>query len=119
MPGNLPAAIGLTPGASGGIALALVASLAFCCVVHGLAGPNLPRFAVLIGDASYSLYLFHPYVIQTFVKVFKSLNDGGPVSYALALIAIALCCALSVALYRYVEAPVTKYLRRKLLARGS
>src|ERR1035437_260869 len=59
--GHNPAATGLNPGASSGIALALVASLAFCCVVHGLAGANLPRFAVLIGDASYSLYLFHPY----------------------------------------------------------
>ena len=63
--------------------------------------------------------MFHPYVIKTFVKVFKSFNDGGPVSYALALIAIGLCCALSVALYRYVEAPGTKYLRRKLLTPGS
>ena len=78
--GHNPAATGLNPGASSGIALALVTSLAFCCVVHGLAGANLPRFAVLIGDASYSLYLFHPYVLQAFGKIFKSFNDGGPVS---------------------------------------
>jgi len=115
----MPLARIITPGVGGTITLAAVASMSFYAFVYGLAGVGLPRMIVLIGDASYSLYLFHPYVIQLFAKAFKSFDADDTGAHLLAVVAIALCCALSVALYRYVEEPVTKYLRAKLIGEGA
>ena len=122
---SMPLSIGLplvatsgTPTANGGIILAALASLSFCFFVYGLAGTSLPRPIVLIGDASYSLYLFHPYVIQLFAKAFKSFDANDTGAHLLAVVAIVLCCVLSVTLYRYVERPVTRYLREKLIGEG-
>jgi exopolysaccharide production protein ExoZ len=106
--------VDVLPATPGGIVLGLIAAAAFCCIVHGLTGVRLPLFAVLVGDASYSLYLFHPYVIQAFAKVFKAFDNPGIVGYLFAALAVALCCVLAVALYRFVEAPVTRYLRSRL-----
>jgi peptidoglycan/LPS O-acetylase OafA/YrhL len=115
----MPLATVITPGVGGTITLAALASVSFCAFVYGLAGVGLPRPIVLIGDASYSLYLFHPYVIQLFAKAFKSFDADDTGAHLLAVSAIALCCALSVTLYRYVEEPVTTYLRAKLIGEGA
>jgi peptidoglycan/LPS O-acetylase OafA/YrhL len=37
----------------------------------GLSGVKLPRGVLLIGEASYSLYLFHPYVLRLLATVFR------------------------------------------------
>ena len=87
------------------------ATLAFLALVHGLSGVTLPRSVVLIGDASYSLYLFHPYVLKTFNKVFHIYDLPGPLPYLLAPLAILVCFMVAVALYRLVEHPLTQWLR--------
>jgi len=97
------------------IELGIPATLAFCCTVHGLGGVRLPRPLVLIGDASYSLYLFHPYVIQSFAKVFHAFSGAGVRAYFMAGVAVALCCGLAVASYQYLEKPVTEYLRKRFV----
>jgi len=114
-----PVATSGTPTAGGGIIVAALASLSFCFFVYGLAGTSLPRPIVLIGDASYSLYLFHPYVIQLVAKVFKSFAANDTSAHLLAVVAVVLCCVLSVTLYRYVERPVTRYLRKTLIGEGA
>ncbi len=116
--GQAPEATGLTPGATGGVVLAVLGAFALFCLVYGLSGTALPRPIVMVGDASYSLYLFHPYVIQLFARVFKSFEANDTGARVLAVLAISLCCLLAVMLYRFVEAPVTRYLRRTLLAKG-
>lgn len=100
------------------LAWGLLALGAFLLVVHGLAHRRLPRIAVLVGDASYSLYLFHPYVLNVFNRVFHPDYDSpSPGSYALALLAVALCCTVAILLYRWLELPLTKGLRGVFLAR--
>jgi len=111
-------ATNLTPGVAGGIELGILSALALCSFVYGLSGVVLPRPVVLIGDASYSLYLFHPYVIQLFGKVFRAFDSDTTAAHLSGLLAIVLCCVLAVLLYRYVERPVTRYLRRRLLSEG-
>ena len=102
------------------LAWGLLALGAFLLVVHGLANRRLPRLAVLIGDASYSLYLFHPYVLNVFNRVLRPTYDAAsPRSYAIALLAVALCCAVAVILYRLLELPLTTWLRRRFLPRRS
>jgi peptidoglycan/LPS O-acetylase OafA/YrhL len=98
----------------------LLALGAFLLIVHGLANRRLPRFAVLVGDASYSLYLFHPYVLNVFSRVLRpSYDPGSPSAYLMALLAIAVCCGVAVVLYRLLELPLTTWLRRKFLPRRS
>ncbi len=77
--------------------------------------PWVPRktplvlFLVLLGDASYSLYLTHPYIIQALIKV----APEGAGQIAQALVAFASCLlsiALSILLYRTIERPAQKLL---------
>jgi len=95
----------------------ILAGFTFLFLLLGLSGRRLPAILVLIGDASYSLYLFHPYVIQVFEKIFHSFNTRSVYSYTTAVFAIALCCLASLASYKYVEHPLTERLRSKLLPR--
>ena len=93
------------------------AALAFYCIVRGLSAVRLPRPLILIGDASYSLYLFHPYVMQTFNEIFHAFSGGGLRPYLMALIAILCCCGLAVLSYEFLENPILERLRRMLIDR--
>jgi exopolysaccharide production protein ExoZ len=92
-----------------------LAALSFYCILHGLSGVKLPRGIVVVGDASYSLYLFHPYVIQLFTKMSGALSGTGPAAYCMAVLVILLCCVLSVISYEYLERPITEFLRKRFL----
>jgi peptidoglycan/LPS O-acetylase OafA/YrhL/glycosyltransferase involved in cell wall biosynthesis len=78
------------------------------------------RLLLLVGDASYSLYLTHLYVLQTGEKMF---GLGQPTSIAaktvlgifLVVLAILLACALRL----LFEVPLVRILRRILLAEDS
>ncbi|MDD1976043.1 MULTISPECIES: acyltransferase family protein [Pseudomonas] len=89
----------------------LPATVVFLALVHGLAGLRLPALLVLIGDASYSLYLFHPYVLKVFNKVFHVFDTPGVLAYVMTPVSIALCCLVAIGIYRLVELPVTRWLR--------
>jgi exopolysaccharide production protein ExoZ len=67
----------------------------------------------LLGDASYSLYLFHIPFISVLYTVFRRLPLTGWVQF-LALMACALVgsAVLSVVIYRYLEKPLTRALNR-------
>jgi len=113
----MPIATWLVPSEDRVVRWGILATLSFYCIVRGLSGVRLPRWLVMIGDASYSLYLFHPYVVQIFTKIgVFSRRDTG--AYFMALVVIVLCCGLSVLSYTYVEKPVSEFLRRKLIDRG-
>ena len=73
---------------------------------------------MLVGDASYSLYLFHPYILQIFDKAFKSFEARTVVTYALAVVAVSLCCLASLLSYKYIEHPVTEWFRRRFIGEG-
>ena len=97
----------------------ILAALSFYCIIYGLSGVRLPLLAVIIGDASYSLYLFHPYVIQIFTKTSPAYSGTGAPAYFMAVLVIVLCCVLSVISYRYLERPVTEYLRKRFVDRSA
>lgn len=73
----------------------------------------------LIGDASYSRYLFHPYVMKGFNKVFHVLDAPGPRALLMAPLTIGLCFLVAIDIYRLVEQPMTDWLRNNLLASPS
>ncbi|MEP9404002.1 acyltransferase [Sphingomonas sp. VNH70] len=92
------------------ITLAAAAVVLAAVVLEGRIGHRVPRFAVFMGAASYSLYLIHPLVApvtpQLFAKVGLMLPSLAVVgSIVSALVAGALC-------YRFVELPISDRLDR-------
>jgi exopolysaccharide production protein ExoZ len=79
---------------------------------------HVPALWLLIGNASYSLYLTHAYVIQALQKKLMPLDSFAPVKVALMLLAVVVCCALAVACFRLIERPSNLWLRRHVLRRA-
>jgi len=82
-------------------------------VAIGLAlGPQIKsRWPAMGGDASYALYLSHPFVLSLLALVWAKAKlpaDGW--SYVVA--GLVLCLGVSLAVYRLVEAPLLRVLRR-------
>lgn len=69
---------------------------------------RVPRLAVALGDASYSLYLFHPYVLY----VVNRLPLPDVIRAGAGIVA---CCVAALLLYRWAELPATTALRRYLM----
>ncbi|MHC8319034.1 acyltransferase family protein [Pseudomonas sp. LB3P31] len=107
----MPFAYSLAQSLGRGLAWGIPAAVIFLTMVHGLTGVQLPWFVVLIGDASYSLYLFHPYVLKVFNKVFHVFDAPGALAYVMTPVSIILCCIVAVGVYRLVELPMTHWLR--------
>jgi exopolysaccharide production protein ExoZ len=63
-----------------------------------------------IGDASYALYLVHPFAIRGLREVFARVGLFEPWLFVAAALASAVIAALLV--HRLFEAPVTRALRR-------
>jgi peptidoglycan/LPS O-acetylase OafA/YrhL len=101
---------------------ALSYGLPSACLVAGAAfGPGwsgrsaLSRAALGLGDASYALYLVHPYPMRGLREVWSRIGfggNGGIASYILA--SLALSCALAIWLHRRLELPLVRAARKAL-----
>lgn len=70
---------------------------------------------VLLGEASFALYLIHRSVIYFIDNSFKNtILMNGYVSILFMLFIAALSVCLSVIFYKFIELPITKYLRKTL-----
>lgn len=78
---------------------------------------HVPALWLLIGNASYSLYLTHAYVIQALQKKVLPLDTFAPTKVALMLLAVVVCCALAAACFWLIERPSNLWLRRRFLRR--
>ncbi|MGF7180816.1 peptidoglycan/LPS O-acetylase OafA/YrhL [Tunturiibacter psychrotolerans] len=78
-----------------------------------------PRWALLLGDASYSLYLSHFLVLIVLAKRMVKISTltSTHLKGEIASVLIMSCCAtlVSIVLYRVVEQPINRKLRRSLL----
>lgn len=71
------------------------------------------RPALLMGNASYSLYLVHPFATQTIAKVAARAGLGGPLAGGLlALLSLVAASFLAIATYRWIEQPLSRVARR-------
>lgn len=101
-------------GVERAFALGVPAAMLVMAAVFG-PEPRLPaplaRTLVLLGDASYALYLFHPFALRA-TRLMLSGAGIGPAAY----IAIATVAAvvLAVAVHLVFERPVMRYLRGRL-----
>lgn len=83
-----------------------------------------PQWTLVLGDASYSLYLCHILVLNLIARAFEYWHlvmygfgrRRGEVLLTVCCLAVAL--PVSVVLYKTVEKPLTNLLRRRLLGEG-
>lgn len=71
------------------------------------------RAAHSLGDASYSLYLVHPFVIRASRELWSKLVGSGAPAWAFIPTALALSCVAGLALYAMLERPMTRALRSR------
>ncbi|MEO6283912.1 MAG: acyltransferase [Dyadobacter sp.] len=77
---------------------------------------KLHALAILLGDASYAMYLVHPFVIYAFIRlVFKRFKVEG-IAFELTelIVTLIIVCLVSIAIHRWFEKPVMKKLKRLL-----
>jgi peptidoglycan/LPS O-acetylase OafA/YrhL len=78
-----------------------------------------PKWILLLGDASYSLYLVHNLVLDTVFRfcewagVFRHVTK--PVEIALVSVCTLLSVSVAVPLYLWIERPMNEYLRKRFL----
>jgi exopolysaccharide production protein ExoZ len=80
----------------------------------------MPRVLQYLGDASFSIYLWHLLAFQVVAEIFTRLGWVGVVSPS-ALTAAMVAAALGVALlsYHYLEKPLLRVFGRQFLGRGA
>lgn len=82
---------------------------------RGQSAPSaLVRQLARLGDASYALYLIHPFAMRAVRQIFLHLAPGATTAFIIAALAAAVLGAMAV--YRWFEKPMTKLLRRLLRA---
>jgi exopolysaccharide production protein ExoZ len=87
-------------------------------------GERWPRWMLLIGDASYSLYLSHIFILPFLMNLLIRIHLAPtvvqrPWEELIPVIAsLVLALLIAIPLYLYVEEPTTNFLRRRLLHEG-
>jgi exopolysaccharide production protein ExoZ len=100
----------------GGPAALLVAAAALGRDAGRTEGPWV-RVAVAVGDASYALYLVHPFVSRALRELaWRSGLDAGPLPFILA--AVAASVAASLLIHRWIERPLVRRTRALLEPAG-
>lgn len=76
-----------------------------------------PAFMLLIGDASYSLYLSHIPLLEILSKIIGKVSSDKfiLINVFWAAILIIIPVVLSICNYRFIESKLIKYLRKKLI----
>ena len=94
----------------GGPALLLVAAAA---LGRGITAPSaLVRSMARLGDASYALYLVHPFAMRGLREMFLWAGFAQPVLYV--VVALLAAIVASVLVWRGFERPMTSVIRRRL-----
>ena len=74
------------------------------------------RWVIMLGDASYVLYLIHPYILYGLIRMLLDPSHMGTVSLALGVVLLPLAATLAaVAIHLVLERPVLTYLRDRLV----
>jgi exopolysaccharide production protein ExoZ len=79
-------------------------------------GPNLPagiatRFGAALGDASYALYLSHPFIIRPLREIWLKIGGAAAPLALYSVVCAILAVLVAFALHRYLEAPIARGLR--------
>lgn len=91
---------------------AVLLMLAAGCGREGIVPLPPVKALAAIGDASYALYLVHPFVIRGLREVALRLGLYEPLTFV--VLALAASVAAALLLYRYFEKPATRLVRSRL-----
>ncbi|MEG3084232.1 acyltransferase [Sphingomonas sp. PB2P12] len=97
-----------------GIPAALIVASAVALELNGAIIKN--RLVLLIGDASYSLYLTHFFVIAVAIMASNRLGLGTPARIGVAVAAYAASIAVAIGFYKMVEQSLNRIVRARLRA---
>ena len=86
------------------------AFIMFLCFIAGFRDSKLPKFAVILGNISFSLYLVHYYTIFFFDRIVYSFDALNIMSFCVALIAISCSVAVAFVSWKLFEDKFTKRL---------
>lgn len=96
--------------------LTIAVSLMF---IAGALGPQIDvtkpfwRAGLLIGDASYSLYLVHPFFLRPISKIWGKIIGVHLPVWTFSIVAVIFAVAVGLAVYMFVERPLTNYFARR------
>lgn len=92
----------------------LPAGLLFVAALGGPPGYRIPRPVLVLGDASYAIYLLHIPFAHALMFVFNDRlsHPGGSIGYL--VVGVPLLIGVSAVFYRFVERPMTDRLNRLL-----
>jgi exopolysaccharide production protein ExoZ len=76
-----------------------------------------PRPLVELGDASYTLYLIHFSMVTAAFLLFRHLHVPATLLLPYAVVVLVACCTAARLVYAYIERPLLKRLRARLLPR--
>jgi peptidoglycan/LPS O-acetylase OafA/YrhL len=97
----------------GGPATLLVAAAALAPAAEGAREPL--RLAIPLGDASYALYLAHPFVVRGVRIAAEASGLAGHLGpWPLMILMLIIACAAALLLHRIVEQPLTRAARAAL-----
>jgi exopolysaccharide production protein ExoZ len=96
-------------------ALFLYASIS----IEKLARPWLGGILLLLGDASYSIYLSHGFVIPPLAEAWHILHWKGALSvYAFIAACLVISSVFGIGVHLFLEKPMMKFLNRKALGKN-
>jgi len=68
--------------------------------------------SVKLGDASYSIYLVHPFVVELAAKALIKIAGASPLTAGIHLVvSILATCLVSIAIFNFFERPISAWLR--------
>ncbi len=76
---------------------------------------KFPKILVSLGDASYCIYLLHPYVIQFFYKILEINEYDIIIEIVFTLIISVIVFIVSLLIYKFIEFPINGSLRKKFI----
>ena len=102
----------LTAGAAAAIVVAMFLVLE---KRYGIAAQN--RFVLLVGEASYVLYLIHPYIVFGILRLVLHGSQQLPLwsGWLLAVLLLSAATGTATAIHLWFEVPAMNWLRRKLI----
>ena len=97
--------------------LPAAAMLGAALSLEGSVGRRLPRWMLLIGDASYSIYLTHGFVLPAMGRLLAEVPwAGARQMFAVIVASLALCMGAGLIFYRWVELPLIHFFQRRRIA---
>lgn len=116
----ITSAIGFEPhgtALNAAVTSALAAALLWVAIYGDpLPGPSM-RVGVLLGDASYSIYLFHLHIVSAVLGVWSAMAPQAPVAIVVAMTALAAIVA-GLVIHLLVERPLIAVLQRRLAGKS-